>query len=80
MTKRRVQISTASKQAEKLSKECGKTQKELDKATADLEAKQQEQQVSLPQPLPPCSMCHAVLTGNPLHTTVLLAINSNRSA
>jgi len=41
-----VQISAAGKQAEKLSKDCAKTQKELDKANADLEAKQQEQQVS----------------------------------
>ena len=46
ITKRQVQISTAAKQAEKLSKECSKTQKELDKATADLQAKQKEQEVS----------------------------------
>lgn len=46
VTKRQVQISTAGKQAEKLSKECSKTQKELDKATADLRAKQKEQEVS----------------------------------
>ena len=45
ITKRQVQISSAGKQAEKLSKECCKTQKELDKATADLEAKQKEQEV-----------------------------------
>lgn len=47
ITKRQVQISTAGKQAEKLSKECSKTQKELDKATGDLQAKQKEQEVSL---------------------------------
>ena len=45
ITKRRVQITAAGKQAEKLSKDCVKTQKELDKAKADLEGKQQEQQV-----------------------------------
>ena len=37
--------------AEKLGKDCTKTQKELDKANADMESKQQEQQVSLS----PCS-------------------------
>ena len=45
ITKRRVQITAAGKQAEKLSKDCVKTQKEMDKASADLEGKQQEQQV-----------------------------------
>ena len=40
-----MQITAAGKQAEKLSKDCVKTQKELDKANADLEGKQQEQQV-----------------------------------
>ena len=45
ITKRRVQITAAAKQAEKLSKDCIKTQNELDKANADLEGKQQEQQV-----------------------------------
>jgi len=45
ITKGRVQITAAGKQAEKLSKDCIKTQKELDKANADLEGKQQEQQV-----------------------------------
>lgn len=46
ITRRQVQISTAGKQAEKLSKECSRTQKELDKASADLQAKQREQEVS----------------------------------
>jgi len=45
ITKRKVQIAAAAKQTEKLSKDCVKTQKELDKANADLEGKQQEQQV-----------------------------------
>ncbi len=45
ITKRRVQITAAGKQAEKLGKDCIKTQKELDKANTDLEGKQQEQQV-----------------------------------
>ena len=52
VTKRKVQIAAASKQAEKLGKDCTKTQKELDKANADLEGKQQEQQVS-PGPCSP---------------------------
>lgn len=48
ITKRQVQISSAGKQAEKLSKECGKTQKELDRASSDLQAKQKEQEVTRP--------------------------------
>ena len=46
VTKRQVQISSAAKQAEKLSKDCARTQKELDKATSDVEAKQREQEVT----------------------------------
>ena len=48
ITRRQVQISSAGKQAEKLSKECSKTEKELDKASADLQAKQKEQEVTEP--------------------------------
>ena len=66
MTKRQVQISSAGKQADKLSKECGKTQKELDKATADLAAKQEEQQVR-PR-LPACASHHPVHLGTILFT------------
>lgn len=46
MTRRQVQINSAGKQGEKLTKECSKTQKELDKASADLQAKQKEQEVT----------------------------------
>lgn len=64
MTKRQVQISSAGKQADKLSKDCAKTQKELDKANADLEAKQQEQEVGLQ---PHCSSfptCYLLLAAH----------------
>ena len=47
VTKRKVQIAAAGKQADKLGKECSKTQKELDKGNADMEDKQKEQQVHL---------------------------------
>lgn len=45
ITKRKVQITAAGKQGEKLSKDCIKTQKEVDKGNADMEGMQQEQQV-----------------------------------
>ena len=45
ITKRKVQVTAAGKQGEKLSKDCAKMQKELDRANADMEGKQQEQQV-----------------------------------
>ena len=46
ITRRQVQINSAGKQAEKLTKECSKTQQELDKTAADLQAKQKEQEVT----------------------------------
>ena len=47
VTKQKVQISTATKQAEKLSKLVIKSQQEIDGAVQDMEGMQQEQQVPL---------------------------------
>lgn len=42
LTKRRVQVSAGGKQADKMTRDAAKTQSDLDKASADMQAKQQD--------------------------------------
>ena len=42
LTRRRVQVSAGGKQADKMTRDAAKTQSDLDKASADMQAKQQD--------------------------------------
>ena len=47
LTKRRVQVSAGGKQADKMTRDAAKTHSDLDKASADMQAKQQDFKVGL---------------------------------
>lgn len=79
VTTRTVQMTAATKQAEKLSKGLVKTQQEVDEALQGMEAKQQEQQARRPHlgPYPSCTAMHQlILTA---FVGILIAIKEQNS-